>query len=179
MTLTLTQHRRHSIRPYEPIDLDGLDPLAAVDAVITDVHEFRIPGDANGLFTATRHVSLLCHLAARMAAETEYALVPSVKKSPTAATLAQTAGHLGRAIAHYTQALAPLVALTTRGTQSAIQEHVSGLVHHSRLRRHLEGSAEALTAARDCLHGSSRPTPTRTPIPPHTPSASTHTRPRA
>ncbi|MEV0577104.1 hypothetical protein [Streptomyces sp. NPDC050392] len=177
--MTPTQHRRHSIRPYEPIDLDDLDPLAAVDAVITDVHQFRIPGDANGLFTATRHVSLLCHLAARMAAETEYALGPSVKKSPPAAAFCQTSGHLGHAVAHYTQALTPLVALATRGSQVTLSQQLDGVEEHRRLRVHLHDGAQALTAARDCLHAASRPTPARTPVPPRMPSASAHPRPRA
>ncbi|MER7728508.1 hypothetical protein [Streptomyces sp. NPDC096323] len=176
--MTPPQHRRHSIHPYEPIDLDDLDPLAAVDAVITDVHEFRIPGDANGLFTAARHVSLLCHLAARMAAETECGLRPSVKTSPPAAALGQTSEHLGRAVAHYTQALTPLVTLATRGSQVPLSQQLDGIEEHRRLRVHLHDGAQALAAARDCLHAAGRPTPARTPIAPHAPSASAHPRTR-
>ncbi|WP_326740368.1 hypothetical protein [Streptomyces sp. NBC_01022] len=111
-----------------------------MDAVIADVRTCRITGDGNGLFTATRHVSLLCHLTARLANDAEYALAskqPSTKASPPAATMSQTAGHLGQAIAHYTQALTPLVALTTRGTQNTIQEQIDGLAQDSWLRVHL------------------------------------------
>ncbi|WP_371632220.1 hypothetical protein OG693_04555 [Streptomyces sp. NBC_01259] len=139
------------IHLYEPIDLDDLEP----------------------------HVSLLCHLAARMAADAEYALAskqPSTKASPSAATLGQTSGHLGQAIAHYTHALTPLV---THGTQNTLQKQLDAIEDHSLLRLHLHDGAEALTAARACLHATSWPTATATSIPPHTPSAGPHPRPHA
>lgn len=176
------QPRRHSIHLYEPIDLDDLEPHAALDAVIADVHECRITGDSNGLFTASRNVSLLCYLSAPMAADAEYALAskqPSTKASPSAATLGQTSGYLGQAIAHYTQALTPLVTLTTHGTQDTLQKQLDAIEDHSRLRLHLHDGAEALTATRACLHATSRPTATTTSIPPHTPSTGTHPRPHA
>lgn len=153
-----------------------------MDAVIADVRECRITGDVNGLFTTIRHDSLLRHLAARMAADAECTLAskqPSTKTSPSAATLGHTSGHLGRGISHYTQAIDSLVALATRGTQSTLQHRPDAIEHDSRLRLHLHGAAEALTAASACLHATSRPTATTTSIPPHTPSAGSHPRPRA
>lgn len=151
-----------------------------MDAVIADVRACRITGDGNGLVTATRHVSLLCHLAVRLANDAEYALAskPSTKASPPAAAMAQAAGHLGQAIADYTQALTPLVALTTRGTQNMIHEQIDGLAQDSWLRVHLRYEAEALTAARNCLHAIDCPIATTTSLPPHTPSTGTHPRTR-
>ncbi|WP_371551337.1 hypothetical protein OG266_38240 [Streptomyces sp. NBC_00554] len=128
-----------------------MEPHKAVDAVIADIRGHRITGDGSGLFTATRHIGLLCHLAARMAADAEYQLAPNISDLPPAQTLGQTAAHLGRAIAHYTQALSPLVTLAQPGAQATLQKQLDAIDQHSRLRVHLDDAGKALAAARACL----------------------------
>ncbi|MFG3261685.1 hypothetical protein [Streptomyces bobili] len=48
-----------------------MEPHEAVAAVIADLRDHRITGDGSGLLTATRQITLLCHIAARMAATAE------------------------------------------------------------------------------------------------------------
>ncbi|CAM5395373.1 hypothetical protein SALBM311S_10533 [Streptomyces alboniger] len=48
------------IHTYEPADLDDMGPHEPVDAVIADPCDHRITSDGSGLFTATRHIGLLC-----------------------------------------------------------------------------------------------------------------------
>ncbi|MGW2721051.1 hypothetical protein [Streptomyces sp. NPDC001492] len=134
-----------------------MEPHEAVDAVMADLREHRITGDGNGLFTATRHIGLLCHLAASMAADVEYQLAPNIAGLPPAEALGQTTGHLGRAIAHYTQALAPLVALARPGAQTTLQKQLDAVGLHSRLRVHLDDADQALAVARACLGTPRRP----------------------
>ncbi|MCC2276236.1 hypothetical protein LKL35_12550 [Streptomyces sp. ET3-23] len=137
-----------------------MEPYEALDAVITDISDHRITGDDSGLFTAIRHIDLLCHLTALIAADTEYRLAPDRPGAPawsSADALAQAASHIGRAVAHYTQALAPLVALAKPGAQDTIQKKFHAIDHHSRLRVHLDDAGQALAAARACLAG--RPPP--------------------
>ncbi|KUL53166.1 hypothetical protein [Streptomyces sp. NRRL S-1521] len=122
----------------------------AVDAVSADIRDHRISGDGTGLFNAVRHLDLLCHLTARMAADAEYQLAPNVAGLPPTKTLGASAGHLGRAIAHYTQALAPLITLTTT-PQDTLQQKLDSLDHHRSLRIHLNDASRALAAARTAL----------------------------
>lgn len=140
-----------------------MEPHEAVDAVIADMHDHRITGDGSGLFTATRHIGLLCHLAARMATDAEYQLAPNIAGLPPAEALGQTTGHLGRAIAHYAQALSPLVTLAQPGAQATLQKQLDAIDQHSRLRVHLDDAGQALAAARACLGVPRRPaTPSTT-----------------
>ncbi|MFI1210017.1 hypothetical protein ACH4UV_20665 [Streptomyces sp. NPDC020802] len=37
-----------------------MKPHEAVDAVIADMRDHRITGDGSGLFTAARHIGLVC-----------------------------------------------------------------------------------------------------------------------
>ncbi|MEU0844037.1 hypothetical protein ABZ370_31800 [Streptomyces sp. NPDC005962] len=127
-----------------------MSPRQAVDAVSAGIRDHPITADGTGLFNATRHIDLLCHLAARMAADIEYQLAPNIADLPSAETLGAGAGHLGRAIAHYAQALAPLVTLTTTA-QDTLQQKLGSLDHHSRLRIHLDDAGRALAAARTAL----------------------------
>ncbi|MEU9426474.1 hypothetical protein AB0D87_27140 [Streptomyces sp. NPDC048342] len=138
------------LHTYEPTDLDEMSPRHAVDAVTADIRDHHITVDGTGLFNATRHIGLLCHLAARMAADVEYQLAPNIADLPPAETLGASAGHLGRAIAHYTQALAPLIILTTTA-QDTLQQELDSLDRHSRLRIHLDDAGRALAAARTAL----------------------------
>ncbi|MER5826164.1 hypothetical protein ABT086_28860 [Streptomyces mirabilis] len=146
-----------------------MEPHEAVDAVIADLRDHRITGDGSGLFTATRHIGLLCHLTARMATDAEHQPAPNIAGLPTAQALGQTTGHLGRAIAHYTQALAPLIALAKPGTQATLQKQLDAIEQHSRLRVHLDDAGKALAAARACLGVLRRPatpsTTTAVPVP--------------
>ncbi|MFF4361558.1 hypothetical protein [Streptomyces sp. NPDC001604] len=133
-----------------------------MDAVIADLREHRITGDGIGLFTATRHIGLLCHLTARMAADVEYQLAPNIAGLPPAEALGQTTGHLGRTIAHYTQALAPLVALARTGAQATPPKQLDAIDQHTRLRVHLDDAGQSLAAARACLGTPRRPVTQRT-----------------
>lgn len=143
-------------------------PRDAVDAVIADMYEHRITADGTGLFTVTRHIGLLCHLASDLAADTEYQLTPNNRGLPPAKALGQATGHLGRAIAHYTQALAPLVPLAQPGAKDTLQNQLDALDHHSRLRVHLDDAGVALEAARACLdvrHRTPAVSPSAAPTP--------------
>ncbi|WP_326812273.1 hypothetical protein OIE62_07735 [Streptomyces scopuliridis] len=148
-----------------------MSPRQAVDAVTADIRDHHITVDGTGLFNATRHIGLLCHLAARMAADVEYQLAPNIADLPPAETLGRSAGHLGRAIAHYTQALAPLITLTT-GTQDTLQHKLDALNHRSRLRVHLDDAGRALAAARTALEVPQPPAvpSAPAPAPPHAPA---------
>ncbi|MFE0188018.1 hypothetical protein [Streptomyces sp. NPDC058989] len=131
-----------------------MEPREALNAVIADMRDHRITGDGSGLFTAIRHVDLLCHLTARMAADAEYRLVPDRPGTPArhaADALGQATGHLGRAIAHYTQALAPLIALAKPDAQPTLQRQFHAIDHHSRLCVHLDDASQALAAAHASL----------------------------
>ncbi|MFD6434356.1 hypothetical protein [Streptomyces venezuelae] len=124
--------------------------LGALDAVSADIRDHRITADDTGLFNVMRHINLLCHLTARMAADAEYQLAPNARELPAAKTLGASAGHLGQAVAHYAQVLAPLITLTTTA-QDTFQKELDALGHHSSLRIHLDGGGRALAAARTAL----------------------------
>ncbi|MFJ9900698.1 hypothetical protein ACIQPR_45980 [Streptomyces sp. NPDC091280] len=147
---------------YEPDDLDTMQPHQAVGAVLSDLREHRVTGDGDGLFTATRHIGLLCHLAARMASDIEYQLVANSSGLFTAQTLGETTGHLGQAIAHYTQALAPLAALAQPAAQAPLQQQADAIDRHRHLRVHLHDAGQALAAARACLQVPHHPGPPNT-----------------
>ncbi|MFG2471569.1 XF1762 family protein [Streptomyces canus] len=166
----LNQVLGDALHTYEPTDLDEMSPRQAVNAVTADIRDHHITVDGTGLFNATRHIDLLCHLAARMAADVEYQLAPNIADLPPAETLGASASHVGRAIAHYTQALAPLITLTTTA-QDTLQQKLDSLDHHSRLRIHLDDARRALAAACTALEvprtpaAASAPTPARLPAP--------------
>ncbi|NIY65619.1 hypothetical protein [Streptomyces malaysiensis] len=160
-----------NLHTYEPTDLDDISPRQAVDAVTADIRDHHITVDDTGLFNATRHIDLLCRLTARMAADIEYQLAPNSADLPPAETHSASAGHLGRAIAHYAQALAPLIALTTTA-QDTLQQKLDSLDHHSRLRIHLDDASRALAAARSMLEAPRPPAAASAPAPApsHTPA---------
>ncbi|WP_405388172.1 hypothetical protein OG596_09560 [Streptomyces sp. NBC_01102] len=116
--------------------------------------------DGTGLCNATRHIGLLCHLTSRMTADAEYQLAPNITGLPPAEILGTTAGHLGRALAHYTQALTPLIALTT-----TVQHKLDSLDNHSRLLAHLDDAGRALSAARTALEAPQPPAAPSAPAP--------------
>ncbi|MFF1696225.1 hypothetical protein ACFVXC_21785 [Streptomyces sp. NPDC058257] len=152
------------LHTYESADLDDMSPRQAVNAVTADIRDHHITVDGTGLFNTTRHIGLLCHLTASLAADAEYQLAHNVTGLPPAKTLGASAGHLGQAIAHYTQALAPLITLTTTA-QDTLQQKLDSLDHHSRLRVHLDDAGRALVAARTALEVPRHPAAASTPVP--------------
>ncbi|MFJ6574066.1 hypothetical protein ACIQNU_42390 [Streptomyces sp. NPDC091292] len=138
----------------------------AVDAVTADVRDHHITLDETGLFNAMRHIGLLCHLTARVAADAEYQLAPNIADLPPARTLGASAHHLGQAIAHYTQALAQLITLTT-ARQDTLQPQPDALGHHSSLRVHLDDAGRAMAAARAALEAQQHHPAASAPAPAH------------
>lgn len=63
--------------------------------------------------------------------------------------LSQAAGHLGRATAHYSQALTPVVTLSKSGAQPALQKQLDDVRFSLIVRR--AGALLALSEARSCL----------------------------
>ncbi|MFD3580865.1 hypothetical protein [Streptomyces sp. NPDC058683] len=159
-----------ALHTYEPTDLDDMSPRQAADAVTADIRDHPISADGTGLSNATRHIDLLCRLAARMAADAKYQLAPNITDLPPAETLGASAGHVGRAIAHYTRTLAPLITLTTT-VRDTLQQRLDSLDHHSRLRVHLDDARRALAAVRTALEvprptaAASAPAPAPLPAP--------------
>ncbi|WP_299532919.1 hypothetical protein [uncultured Streptomyces sp.] len=54
-----------------------MSPRQALDAVTADIRDHHIAADSTGLFNTTRHIGLLCDLAARIAASAEYQPAPT------------------------------------------------------------------------------------------------------
>ncbi|MFD9793354.1 hypothetical protein ACFWXK_20675 [Streptomyces sp. NPDC059070] len=153
---------------YEPADLEDMAARDAVDAVAADVREHRVRRDRHGLFTASRHIDLLCSLATRLAADAEHRLSadqPYDPSLPSPEALGQAAGHIGRAIAHYTQALSPLITLSQQ-PRSTLADQVDGIDETSTLYAHLAHARQALAEARASLsapheHGTPAAAPAR------------------
>lgn len=138
--------------------------LDALDAVAADIRDHPITVSGTGLFTAMRHIGLLCHLTARTAADTEYQLTPNTADLPPATVLGASTGRLGQAAAHYAQALAPLITLTT-AAQATFQQQLDAL---GSLRDHLDGASRALASARTTLEAK-QPRPAVSPPAPGLP----------
>ncbi|MGZ2361544.1 hypothetical protein LRE75_33515 [Streptomyces sp. 372A] len=149
-----------------------LSPGLALEAVIADTRDHPITPDGTGLYTVTRHIELLCQLAARTAAETEYQLAPSSAGLPSAKVLALGTGHLGKAIAHYTQTLIPLLYLPAAKEETEQQRWLVA-EHRGALQIHLNGARTALADAHAVLSPPQAPAPVvpaaSAPAPPHTP----------
>ncbi|MFF7337406.1 hypothetical protein ACFZAT_08690 [Streptomyces sp. NPDC008163] len=147
-------------------------PGAALDAVLADIRHHRITPDLTGLHHVTRHIELLCQLATRTAIDVEYQLVPNIADPPSVESLAVSTAHLGKAIAHYTRSLEPLLYLHT-ARQKIRRKHWLATEHRGALRVHLNGAQEALADARTALTPPPPPTSATpaapTPKPPHAP----------
>lgn len=141
---------------YEPVDLEDLLPRQAVDAVTADMHENTITADHTGVFHASRHTALLSHVTAQLAAAVEYQLTANTAGLPPAAALAQAATHLGRAVAHHSQALEQVLTLAS-SAQETLSQQVAALGQHRALGVHLSNAHAALTEARLLLHPSQTP----------------------
>ena len=154
---------------------------AALDAVIADIREHRIAGGPGGFFTALRHIELLGHLAIRLAADAHHHLNEDQQTSSArhpAETLSQTAGHVGRAVAHYTLALTPLAARAKPGARASLDWQLDAIDRHRDLHAHLSHAHQALDEARASLTGPNPPPGSQgsTPPPPTT-AARTNPRP--
>ncbi|NJQ03318.1 hypothetical protein [Streptomyces zingiberis] len=153
----------------------------ALDAVIADIREHRIAGGPGGFFTALRHIELLGHLAIRLAADAHHHLNEDQQTSSArhpAETLSQTAGHVGRAVAHYTLALTPLAARAKPGARASLDWQLDAIDRHRDLHAHLSHAHQALDEARASLTGPNPPPGSQgsTPPPPTT-AARTNPRP--
>jgi hypothetical protein len=71
-----------------------------------------------------------------------------------------------------------LATLAAPGAQTTLQKQLDAIEHHSRIRVHLHDAAQALTAARACLHAPHQPAATPEPTPPHAPATGIRHRPR-
>lgn len=85
---------------------------------------------------------------------------PEHHRSPARRDPRYDSRHLGRALAHYTQALTPLIALTT-----TVQHKLDSLDNHSRLLAHLDDAGRALSAARTALEAPQPPAAPSAPAP--------------
>ncbi|MFI5795887.1 hypothetical protein [Streptomyces sp. NPDC051677] len=156
---------------------------AALDAVIADIREHQIAGGPGGFFTALRHIELLGHLAIRLAGDAHRHLNEDQQISSArhpAETLSQTAGHVGRAVAHYTLALTPLAARAKPGARASLDWQLDAIDRHRDLHVHLSHAHQALDEARASLTGLN-PAPesnVSTPPPPTTAARTTPRPPR-
>lgn len=128
--------------------------IEGLDAVLADLRDDPITPDSSGLFNVMRHIDLLCHLTSRVTGETQFCLFydhADAADQARAEPLSQAAGHLGRATAHYAQALAPVVTLCKSGTQTTLQKRLDEINVHSHLRVHLADGFRALSDARRYL----------------------------
>lgn len=145
-------------------------PAHALDAVIADIRDHPITTDHMGLYNVTRHIELLCHLVMETAADAEYQMHPNIVDLSPAETLAISTAHLGKAIAHYTQTLVPLVCLPI-AKQETRQEQQLATEHRGTLHMHLDGVRKALADASNALmphQPADSATPVATaPKPPH------------
>ncbi|MER7986550.1 hypothetical protein ABTY53_13245 [Streptomyces noursei] len=137
----------------------------ALDAVLDDLRTYRVDPGAGGYFTALRQVDLLAHLALRFTGDAYHTHTGDIESdNPTqdALTAHQTAATIGRAFAHYTQALPALTKASDPATQTTLKGQVAALTHHSALRRHLDTAQRTLDEARHVLKGVT-PLPTNSP----------------
>ncbi|WP_051814337.1 hypothetical protein RFN58_34225 [Streptomyces iakyrus] len=140
----------------------------ALDAVLADLHDHRITGDAVGLFNVMRHIDLLCRITSRVTGETQYCLFydhADAADQARAEPLSQAAGHLGRATAHYAQALALVVTLCKSSAHTTLQKRLDAIDVHRHLGAHRADAFRALSDARRYLTeprpagGDTAPTP--------------------
>ncbi|AJT62540.1 hypothetical protein T261_0851 [Streptomyces lydicus] len=153
---------------YEPADLDDMTAREALDAVLADIRNHHVSPDADGFFTALRHIDLLGHLATRFTGDAHHHLDQDHDANPTRysiKTLSLAAAATGRALAHYTQALPALTALGTPADEATLGTHLDSLPHYSALYRHLHAAEQALHQARQDL-ADHTPQPPGQPAPP-------------
>ncbi|AIA06640.1 hypothetical protein O1L55_30145 [Streptomyces albulus] len=137
----------------------------ALDAVLDDLRTYRVDPGAGGQFTALRQVDLLGHLALRFTGDgyhTHTGDIESDNPTQDALTAHQTAATIGRAFAHYTQALPALTQASDPTNHTTLKGQLAALNHHSALRQHLHAAQSTLEEARHVLTGVT-PLPTNSP----------------
>ncbi|MGW8697617.1 hypothetical protein ACWGOK_11940 [Streptomyces eurythermus] len=143
---------------YKPTDLDDMTMAEAIDAVIADLLHHPVAASPHGVFTVMRHIDLLCHLTARAVGDAHFGLAcehADPADQERVEPLGRAAAHLGRATAHCTLALAPVIALSKSDVRSAKQLDVFDAL--SQLTKQVHDALLALSDARTCL---------TTPLPP-------------
>ncbi|QPP05191.1 hypothetical protein G4Z16_00960 [Streptomyces bathyalis] len=160
----------------EPDDLADLSPAQALNAVIADIDAHPIqPGGSTGLFTATRHIDLLSHLARRLAGDAYY-YAEQAEHRPAdaqrmAGLLATACRPVTQALQHYVQALAPLGDLRTPPDEA----DTAAVVKAEGLRRtvdsHLRQARTALDLTGEVLTTSDGAAKAARPHPGHTPGS--------
>ncbi|MGW1604497.1 hypothetical protein [Streptomyces eurythermus] len=145
---------------YEPAHLDDTTMVEAIDAVVADLLDHPVSASPHGVFTVMRHTDLLCHLTARAVGDAHFGLTYEHADPADQARvepLGRAAAHLGRATAHYTQALAPVLALSKPDARSTPHKQLNTIDALSQLTKHVHDALRALSDARTCL---------TTPLPP-------------
>ncbi|MFI1013122.1 hypothetical protein [Streptomyces sp. NPDC020965] len=154
---------------YEPHDLDDLTPHAAVDAVIEDIAAHPVTPGPGGLFTATRHISLISHLVTRFAGDS-LSYAEHAHEQPSGAwrpveALTTAAVPLAQALTRYTQALVSLAALSRPTPHTSTKDAVDRIDLH----RHLPAIGHCLSDARTALSSRVTAAPGVPPSPDTTP----------
>ncbi|MER6566954.1 hypothetical protein ABT288_12345 [Streptomyces sp. NPDC001093] len=142
------------LHTYEPADLDDMTMQEALDAVLADLLDHPLTTPSDSVFIVLRHIDLLCHLTARAAGDAQFGLVYDYADAADQARvepLSRAAAHLGRATAHYTLVLAPIVALSKPDAQSTLQKQTDAVDMHIKLSAHVHETLRALSDARACL----------------------------
>ncbi|MFF5438883.1 hypothetical protein [Streptomyces achromogenes] len=143
---------------YTPTDLDDMTMVEAIDAVTADLLDHQAAASPHSVFTVMRHIELLCYLTARAANDAHFGIAyehadPADQVEP----LCRAAAHLGRATAHYTLALSPVLALSKPDARSTVHKQLDAIEALSRLTKQVHDALLALSDARTCM---------TTPLPP-------------
>ncbi|ALO97719.1 hypothetical protein [Streptomyces griseosporeus] len=142
------------LHTYEPADLDDMTMQEALDAVLADLLDHPLTTPSDRLFTVLRHIDLLCHLTAWAAGDAQFGLAYDRADAADLARvepLSRAAAHLGRATAHYTLVLAPVVALSKSDAQSTLQKQLDTIDMHSQISVHVHETLRALSDGRASL----------------------------
>ncbi|MFF8447678.1 hypothetical protein ACF06Q_08255 [Streptomyces leeuwenhoekii] len=141
---------------YEPADLDEMTLAEGINAVLADLRHHPVTALPHSVFTLMRHVDLLCHLTSRATGDAQFGHAHDHADAADRAQvepLSRAAAHLGRATAHYTQALAPALALSKTAAPSTLQAQLDLIDARSQLTKHVHEALRALSDARTCLTG--------------------------
>ncbi|MFZ4190539.1 hypothetical protein [Streptomyces pseudogriseolus] len=115
-----------------------------------------------------RHIDLLCHLTARAAGDAQSGLAYDHADAANLARvepLSRATAHLGRATAHYTLVLAPVVAMSKPDAQSTLQKQLDTIDMHSQISVHVHETLRALSDARASLTTPQPPSGLTVPAP--------------
>ncbi|MFJ4688860.1 hypothetical protein [Streptomyces sp. NPDC088789] len=150
---------------YEPLNLDDLTPLGAIDAVARDIDTHPVALTTSGILTVSRHVALIGHLVTRLAGDShfyaDYAREHHTHEDTASAwrsaeALSAAAARLTEALSHYTHALGPLAIISQPPHDTVPHKEVH---QTEKLRSHLRDARRSLTQARTTLHHPAAPAP--------------------